>query len=295
MVSKVLYYNQAQQFPQIQQDYRDIKQRVDKEDSINDPIMYALEALPPVRRISSLPDKIQNGDILPALGLAGLVAVNFPEDMRDINSAWKQLTEKGYKASYNMNDYQHRFSFFRGTLLKNFANPNKAKDPDLARKLLNADKTIFQTKFGQKILKALNVSIDDVTPTTIEDIISTKKDPVFVEAFKFKGNGKFKAFGELTGRAMTRTTLVGTAVLAALELPKIFKAMEQGDNIIEQAGNTAKQTVKSGINFASITTGIAYGGAIGSKYGKSAGSLIGMGAGAILGAFSSKKIQEFVS
>jgi len=71
--------------------------------------------------------------------------------------------------------------------------------------------------------------------------------------------------------------------------------MGQGDTITEQAGNTAKQTVKSGINFVSITTGIAYGGAIGSKYGKSAGSLIGMGSGAILGALSSKKIQEFVS
>ena len=68
--------------------------------------------------------------------------------------------------------------------------------------------------------------------------------------------------------------------------------MEQGDTLTEQVGNTAKQTVKSGINFASITAGIAYGGAIGAKKFGATGSLIGMGVGATLGAFASNKIQS---
>ena len=93
---------------------------------------------------------------------------------------------------------------------------------------------------------------------------------------------------------MNRTTLIGTAVLAALELPKIFKAMNQGDTMADQAGNTIKQTVKSGINLTSITAGIAYGGAIGSKHGGPLGSLVGMGAGAILGSLTSGKVQELI-
>lgn len=71
--------------------------------------------------------------------------------------------------------------------------------------------------------------------------------------------------------------------------------MGDGNNMAEQAGNTAKQTVKSGINLASITAGIAYGGAIGSKYGGPLGSLIGMGTGAVFGSLVSKKAQEVIS
>ena len=180
-------------------------------------------------------------------------------------------------------------------MLHNLVSPDKTKHPKLAKKLIKADKTLVRTKFGEKLLELLNVEAVDIVNTGIKDISYTKDKPKFVEAFKFEGKGKFKAFGELTARAMTRTTLLGTAALALLELPKIFKAMGQGDTITEQAGNTAKQTVKSGINLASLTAGIAYGGAIGAKKFGATGSLIGMGIGATLGAFASNKLQSVVA
>ena len=127
-----------------------------------------------------------------------------------------------------------------------------------------------------------------------------KKNGCWESAKDINGDIRFatafegSAFAKLTARAMSRTTLIGTAVLVVIELPKIFKAMGKGDNISEKAGNTVKQAVKSGINIVSITSGIAYGGAIGSKYGKAVGSLIGMGAGAVLGSLTSKKVQEII-
>lgn len=295
MVSQVFYYNQAQQYPQIQQDYKDIKKHVEKTNPTDEGLKVALEALPPVRRLSSLPDKIQNGDYAPAVGLASLALINLPEDMRDIKASYSQLFEKGYKPKYDYKNYQHDFSFFRGTLFNDFVDPNKTKNPELAEKLLKHDKTLLETSFGQKIMKLLNVNVVGGITTSIKNIGHSEDTPRYVKALKFQGNGKFTGFGELTARAMTRTTKIGVLALTALELPKILKSMGQGDNIAEQAGNTAKQTVKSGVNIASITAGIAYGGAIGAKKFGATGSIVGMGIGAITGAFASNKIQNLAS
>ncbi len=301
MFDSSIYLNKNLQYPQVQQDYRDVKKHVDKTDSTDQGIMYALESLPPVRRLSSLPDKIQNGDTLPALGLASLALINLPEDMRDIKAAGGQLQDilhgKKFQGGYDYKNYQHDFSFFRGTLLEPMVDFKKTKNMDRTEKLLSWDRTLLKTEFGRKIKDLLGVKESDreIVKTfnqktqsweVAKDINGFKR-----YAYSFEGS----AFGKLTARAMNRTTLIGTAVLAALELPKIFKAMNQGDSITEQAGNTIKQTAKSGINVASITAGIAYGGAIGSKHGGPIGSIVGMGAGAILGGFTSKKIQEVIS
>lgn len=261
--------------------------------------IFALESIPTVRRIASLPDNLQNGNVTSALGMAGLALINLPEDMRDVKSAAKQVKAffEGvpFEGSYNNAEFQHPFSFFRGTLLHDLANPNKCKHPKLAQKLLMADKTLFHTKFGEMIAKWLKIDITDISDTKIKSILHTEENPMFIKAYKFEGAGKFAKFGELTGRAMTRTTLIGTALIAAFELPKIIKAMSKGDGVVEKAENTAKQTAKSGLSFALTTTGIAYGGAIGSKYFKSVGSIVGMGAGAVLGALTAKLAQNAAS
>lgn len=301
MVSQVFYYNQAQQYPQIQKDYQDVKQRVDKSEKSDNGIMLALEALPPIRRVSSLGEKFDNGDTLPALGLASLALINLPEDMRDIKAAGGQLdalfSNKKFQGGYDYKNYQHDFSFFRGTLLEPMVDLKKTKNTARANKLLDLDRPLLDTKFGRKIKDLLKVKEFDISEVktfnkeqgiweTARDINGKKR-----YALAFEGS----AFGKLTARAMNRTTLIGTAVLAAIELPKIFKAMNQGDSVGEQVGNTVKQTVNSSVNLASITAGIAYGGAIGSKHGGPLGSLVGMGAGAILGGFASKKVQGVIS
>ncbi len=302
MVSQVFYYNQAQQYPQIQQDYKDVKKHVDKTDATDTNIgKAALEAIPTFRRISSLPDKIQNGDTLPALGLASLALINLPEDMRDVNSAVDQLKAfkngQKFQGAYDYKNYQHDFSFFRGTLLEPLVDLKNTKNKERARKLLDWDRPLLDTKFGRKLQEWLKVEISDVAEMKKFNKATKTWDPIY----DINGQRRFAtafeggAFGKLTARALNRTTLLGVAALSLLEVPKIFKAMNQGDSIAEQAGNTAKQTVNSGINIASITAGIAYGGAIGSKHGGPLGSLVGMGAGAILGGLISKKTQEAIS
>ena len=305
MVSQVFYYNQAQQYPQIQQDYKDVKTHVDKTDSTDEIIKNsALDVIPMLRRTSSLKDKMDNSDTIGVAGSVGLTVVNLPEDLRDMNSAWGKfkafLKGEKYQGAYDYKNYQHDFSFLRGTLLEPFIDLKNTKNKALAKKLYASDKTILSTGFGKKIRDLLGVEMSDQVEvrkfnkeTSVWEVARDINGKAR-RATAFEGKGKFKAFGELTARAMNRTTLIGTGVLAALELPKILKAMNQGDNIVDQTGNTFKQTAKSGINLASITAGIAYGGAIGSKHGGPLGSLVGMGVGAAFGSFTSKKLQEAI-
>jgi len=294
MTSKVFYYNQAQQFPQIQQDYRDIKQRVDKDDTTNDPVMYALEALPPARRVASLQDKIQNGDTLPAVGLAGLALINLPEDWRDMKSAGGQIRsifDKSYKYDplYNRETHQHSFSFFRGTAIEKWLHGKINKGSKIAEKLYELDKyTLYETKFGQKIKDLFGIKISNVK--NAEKITDFKGRMAKAVQFESKVFG-----GEITARAMKRLPLLSVFAIALLEIPKIFKAMGQGDSISQQTGNTVKQTAKSAVNATSTLAGIGYGGALGAKYGGATGSLVGMGLGAIFGANVSKKLQDIIA
>lgn len=302
VVSQVLYYNQTQQYPQIQKDYKDVQKHVQKTDSTDATVeKAALESIPMFRRVATLPEKIQDGDTIPALGLASLALINLPEDMRDVKAAGGQLKSilsgKKFEGAYDYKNYQHDFSFFRGTLLEPLVDLKKAGNKERAQKLLDLDKTLLETSFGQKIQKLLNVEIagktnvqkyntETKTWETVRDVNGIRR-----KATAFEGS----AFGKLTARALNRTTLLGVAALSLLEIPKVLNAMGDASNIAEQAGNTAKQTIKSGVNLASVTAGIAYGGAIGSKYGGPLGSLVGMGAGAVFGSLVSKNAQAAIS
>lgn len=258
-------------------------------------LSYAFEALPPVRRLFSVPDKLENGDIFPAVGAAGLALVNLPEDLRDIKEAGKQikaLIKHGkYDYKYNYKEYQHPFSFFRGTFLHNLANPNTSKHPRLAKWLEKFDKPLSDTKFGEWIFNKLNVELIDSVETPIKHIIHSEKAPVFIEANKYSCIGKFSRFGELTARAFERATLPGIAIFGLLELPSIIKAAQSDEGIGKKTENIVRQTFKSGVNVASTTAGIAYGGALGFKKFGPTGSLVGMGLGAILGNKLAKTVQ----
>jgi len=290
LVSKVYYLN-TDKYPAIANDYQQVKERVERKQdtkSTPEPITCVFEALPPVRRLSSFSDKINNGNITSAMGLAGLALINLPEDINDIKGAIAQF--KGAAPMYDYTKLQHPFSFFRGTLLKDFVNPNKAKNPELARKILNSDKTIAQTNFGRNILKILNVKCVDKVETNIKNIDFTEANQKYVIANIYDG-GKF---GKLTARAMERTTKWGVIALALLQVPIIIKGFCKGGNVSKKADSGINQIIKSGIDVASITAGIGYMGALGSKIGGSAGSLIGMGAGAVIGSIGSKKLQELI-
>ena len=248
-------------------------------------LKYAFEAVPMYRRTVSLPDTIQNGDIAAGLGMAGLALINLPEDCRDVVGAAKQVksifTGKPYEGSYKYKDYQHNFSFFRGTAVDELIHKKAGEGKGWANWLLNNDKPLAETELGKKIISATGAIELEPVKTQIKDF---KKNNVVAAGYK----GHFA--GEMTGRAMRRVTKLGLIATAALELPKIIKTMDEGNDL-----DAGKQFAKSAINIATVTAGVAYGGAIGSKYGKGLGSLVGMGTGAILGSFASNAVQSVVS
>jgi len=291
VVSKVYYLN-SDKYPVIVEDVQQVKKRVDKKEDENFTCVF--EALPQYRRLHSIPSELQNGQTASALGMASLALINFPEDCRDIKSALRQVkclfTGEKFEAAYDYTKHQHPFSFFRGTMLKDFANPAKSNNPELAEKLFNSDKTLAQSKFGKKLISLLGVKKNGWIETKIHAINSTKENPVFVNANIYKG----KSFGKLTAHALERTTKWGLIATSLLEAPSIVKAFSKGDSIFEKGENGAKQIAKSGLNFAATTAGMGYIGAIGAKFGP-AGSLIGMGAGAIIGSYGSKKVQGLIS
>lgn len=258
----------------------------------------AIESLPPFRRAVSIPDQIKKGDVIPALGAAGLVAINFPEDSRDIKTAWQQVCAffKGqkYEGPYNYKEFQHEFSFFRGTLLGSLI--DKSKHPILAEKLFKLDKSLLKTNFGDKILSLLHVEWNGFEKVKKYNS-KTKtwelaKDINGCQRIAPSHGGKW--FGNLTARALSRTTLIGTGIVAAIELFRIAKASTNGDTIEEKVKNGAKQTLNSGISFALTTAGIGYGGALLAKHGKGLGSIVGMGLGAIIGSKLAEKMQDSI-
>lgn len=238
----------------------------------NPSLFYALEAVPTFRRTLSIPDKIENGEIAAAFGMASLALINIPEDLRDVKGAFNQL--KGANALYDYKNYQHNFSFFKGTAIEKWLYKQIDANKKWAVWLSENDKTLADTKFGNKILGFLGSKEVDIIETSITNYKGEQ-----ALAVKYGGS----KFAQLTGRALRRTTKLGVIALALLEVPKIIKSEDK-----------IEQTAKSTVNVVSITAGIGYGGAIGAKYGGATGSLIGMGLGAILGNKLSKKAQETI-
>lgn len=258
----------------------------------------AVGALTPIRRAESINDEVKQGNLIPALGAIGLTAINFPEDLRDIGTAWHQIESKihgvHYEGAYDYMKYQHEFSFFRGTLLQFLT--DRSKHPELADRLINLDTSLLNTSWGYKILDLLHVtSGPSIKIKKFNKATNTWEFAKDINGYqRFASSFKGNLFGEMTARALSRTTLIGTGVFALMELYNITKAATKGDTVGDKSKNAAKQTVKSGINMIFSTAGIAYGGAIGAKYGKGLGSLFGMGLGAVLGNEISKKAQGII-
>ena len=270
-INPILYQNQIDKLPQIQQDYEGVKNAVDKENKL--PSIF--DIIPTFRRVERVPDKVAHSDFVPATGLVALAVLNAPEDWRDMKSAYAQIKASAlgekFTPSYDYKAAQHPFSFFRGTLLHKFVNPKTSPCPKLAKWLFKNDTTLIQTRLGDWLIDKFKVK-EDFVSTKIKNITSSPNEQNYIKARQFKT----KPFIELTARAMTRTTKIGTAVLGGLEAAHLLKEISDGENAI-------KATAKSAINLTSSIAGIGYGGAIGAKYFGPVGSLVGMGLGAIAG------------
>lgn len=283
MINPILYQYQTDKSAEIIDDYNYIRSKVAPKQGSN----IAFEGVPIFGRVNSVPEKLEEKDYTPAMGLVSLAIMNGPEDLRDVMSSYKQIKEgfpdpKTFHSGYDNKYAQHPFSFFRGTILGEYLNPNSKEcpNPKLAAKLIQEDKTLWDTKFGNWVKTVLNIEVDEAR-TEIKDIDYTVENLRKVPAKKFITNNPIK---DIIARAMTRTTKLGTIALGGIEAAHVAHEVKNGENFFEQMGKSA---VALGTTIAA--TGVL--GAIGAKHLGPTGSLVGMGLGAITGALIGKTMD----
>ena len=274
-INPVMLQYGEEKFPEIYSDYKNLKNSISGESSSN----VIFEGLPMYGRINSIPDKLENKDYTPAMGLVSLAVLNGPEDLRDVMSAYKQIKD-GFKdphfhSGYDNKIAQHPFSFFRGTILNDYLNPSSKEcpNPKAAAWLIKQDKTLWDTKLGNWVQKKLGIKQSDML-TDIEQIDSIPANKRRVPAKVFKCSNLFK---DILARAMTRTPVLGVAAMGGIEAAHVAHEVKNGKNFFEESG---KSLLTLGTTLAA--TGIL--GAIGAKHLGPTGSLAGIGLGAISGA-----------
>ena len=275
-VNAILYDNQMNKFPEIYQDYLNFKSKITKEDSEN-----SIEAVPIFNRLNGFAERMKSREYATAFGIGTLAVLNGPEELDDLVSAYKQIL-KTYKQPYDGKIAQHPFSFFRGSILEKYINPNSPFCPDtrFAKWLIGKDKTLLQTKFGDWFIKTFKIKVKEI-PTELSDITNSEKIPTTIFAKQFITKNKF---AEMTARALTRTPILSAYALLGIEALHIAHASESTEDIF-------KETTKSAVSLATTLIASGYAGAIGAKHCGPIGALIGMGLSAILGCKVSKALS----
>ncbi len=144
--------------------------------------------------------------------------------------------------------------------------------PKWARKIIKADKTLWDTKLGNWVQKKFGIEIRH-RESSIPRIDFSEKNPKYVKAKVLKSPNKF---ADITTRAMLRTPVLGVGALGLIEISDIIHEVKNGKNFFEETG----------ISLATLgTTLLATGvlGAIGSKHYGAIGSLAGTTLGALTG------------
>ena len=236
-----------------------------------------LRKAPILDRFDFVIEKLKRGEFVSATTMGALSIIYGPEDLRDVNSAYKQIKEfctKGeWIEEYDYKVAQHPASFFRGSILHKSLNPFATKVVDLDKMsefgkwwhktvakvkvwLLEKDKALIDTKFGKKVLNIFDVDIKRIE-TPIEEIAQNNKEKNLVKAYEFISDSKF---GKLTARAMTRVPVIGNIADATIEALEIRNDVIKGENIFESLS-------KAAIRYGTSTITTAYLSAIGSKAG----------------------------
>ena len=245
----------------------------------------ASSPIAPIRRVLGVKDSSERNKKIKTAGLALLALNNLPMDFSDINSVLRQIKNKKIAP----NPTQMEFTFAQDTLLE-FPLRQLRKKFDTQKfdtVYDKIDKSLFNTKIGQKIVKAMNLTVTrEIKPGESMDIIKNglKQNKVYI----IKGKSKI---AKLICRSMMRIPVLSVAAFALLEIPDIVNAVkneEQKDKKIQAAG---KQLLKSGINIASMVAGMAAVGAVLDRRFGAIGSLIGIG----LGNYFGEKAGTFVN
>jgi hypothetical protein len=264
---------------------------LDKISNKNKAVFAALSPIVPLRRISSVPDKMKDKDYAAIAGTVAVAGVLLPEDLRDMKDAGKQIF-KGILPEYKFKEFQTPFSFIRGSFLEPLVNKMVNK---YGYYLHEWDKSLLDTNAGKKIRNFFHVKEIDkeftgrLVPKILKDENMEQyfKQDVKIYAKKLEG----PAIGKLICRGLQRTTLYGAIILSAISFPSIVKAYNKSKNPEDKLINTGKQAIRSVVSVVSTLSGIGLGGAILAPFGP-AGSVIGMGLGCVIGAYFSNKINK---
>ncbi|MDD3013321.1 MAG: hypothetical protein PHC34_06415 [Candidatus Gastranaerophilales bacterium] len=296
----------------------DIKVEVNKYDSfitknkdLTKTVFSSLGFVIPIRRISSVPDKLDDKDYIGTTGALAVAGFLLPEDLRDTRDGARQIIHKilpksfqekikgrfpkffdnfiNYAPKYSHKEFQTPFSFLRGSFLEPLVNKMTNK---YGYNLHEWDKPLLETKLGKRIMNLLKV--EEVSKKsaerTVKKVIEFEGkyivDDVEVKAIKLEGS----AIGKLICRTLQRTTKYGTITLSAICLPSIINAFNKPKNIKNKLINGSKQILKSIISVVLTLSGIGLVGALLSPLGP-AGSVAGMAIGSVIGAYVSTKIN----
>ena len=274
-IDAIMNQYRAEKVPDIIKDYREVQQKL----GAKCPTCSKETEAP--WWSGDLGEEIADKDYMCAKALTTMAIMNGPTDVDDFHSAWKQI-KSGFKDKmpdgYDPKVAQHPFSFFRGTVLHEYLNPNSEKcvNKNWARYVIKNDVSLRDTKFGRWVLNKLGVEEDynQQIKTNIKDLTYTESKPRYVEAKIFKSKN---LFGDLTARALTRTSKYGAYALGGLGALHAAHEIADGENPIKEVAKTAMQV-------GTTLAGVGYLGAIGYKHLGTLGSLIGMGVGTAIGA-----------
>ena len=272
-IDAIMNQYRAEKVPEIMQDYRKVQEKLGIKCSTcsNDTEAPWWSG--------DLGEEIKEKDYLCAKALASMAILNGPTDVDDLHSAWKQI-KSGFKNKmpdgYDPKVAQHPFSFFRGTVLHEYLNPNSEKciNKKWAKYVIKNDVCLADTKFGDWIRKKLGFEENGKIDTLVRDLTYTENNPRYVDAKVFKSKN---TFGDLTARAFTRTSKYGAYALGSLGALHAAHEIADGENPIKEVAKTALQV-------GTTLAGVGYLGAIGYKHFGALGSLLGMGLGTAIGA-----------
>lgn len=236
-------------------------------------------ATPTTKSINETTEKLKKKDYAGAFFIASQLALDFPNIIDDtldaIDFASKYINDKTcghnykylYKKAYDWKQAQHPFSYFRGTLLQDFVNPNSKKcvNKKLANWVIKKDISLWQTKLGKYVEGIFELKTTKIK-TNIKSLNSIPQRPINIKAYKFITSSKL---GEITARAMTRTPVIGLAMSGFVEGCQVINEVKQGEATLSSIGKAIIRFVTS-----AITT--AYLGAIGAKKAGPFGSMAGI-------------------
>lgn len=275
-INPILLQAHSDKLSEIYKDYFSVKSFFGSE---NNQGQSVFETIPIYSKTKDIPDKMTNKDYQCASALASLAVLSGPEEIGELFSAMKQIKSKfsgkPYDKPYDNKIAQHPFTFFQGTILRDYLNPY-SKDclfPKLASWLLKLDKSFIDTKLGGYICRKLGIEVENIS-TTIRSMTYTDELPNYIEAKVIKTNNPFK---ELIGRTMARTPVLGAAAIIGI-------GSMHTKHKIDDGGDPLKECVKTATTLGTTILGIGSLGALGAKHFGATGSLLGIAAGTYLGA-----------